>query len=110
MLNYLKLNAQLYRFVFFIICVFFTSLQVQASAGGVVFALQMPAWLVRDEIKKPLKPGMEINNNDSIITGAHARVLIHLAEGSLFKIGENTEVILNTLQAAVEKDGFLKVI
>lgn len=108
MLNYHWLNTRLVHSLFFITCFNFLAFNVQASPGALVYALQMPAWLLRDEIKKPLKPNMELKSGDSIISGSRARVEIHLDDGSLFKIGENAEIIFNNLQAAEETDGFFE--
>lgn len=76
------------------------SLQAQsASPSGanyaVVDSVQMPAWVERKGVRQPLVPGQALQNHDRIVTGADARVLIQLAEGSAVKLGENAQLDLN---------------
>jgi hypothetical protein len=77
---------------------------VQASAAqpipgnyAVVDSVQMPAWVERAGGRQPLVPGQSLQNRDRIITGADARVMINLAEGSAVKLGENAQLDLNAL-------------
>jgi len=37
----------------------------------------------------PLLPGTQLRAGDQVVTGAGARLLIKLAEGSVVKLGEN---------------------
>jgi len=78
---------------------------VSAIDGGTIEALQMPAWVVHDGVKSPLKPGEAINSGDIVSTGQSARVLIRLEEGSLVKLGENGELNLNTIQPPEKTEG-----
>jgi hypothetical protein len=64
---------------------------------AVVDTVQMPAWVERRGIRQPLAPGQSLQNHDRILTGADARVLIQLAEGSAVKLGENAQLDLNAL-------------
>lgn len=66
-------------------------------AFAVVERVQMPAWLERNGKKLPLEPGQRLQNRDRVTTGADARVLIRLAEGSAVKLGEATQLDLNAL-------------
>ncbi|MEI7612685.1 MAG: FecR domain-containing protein [Betaproteobacteria bacterium] len=66
-------------------------------AYAVVDSVQMPAWVERNGVRKPLEPGRVLQNRDRVITGAEARVLIQLAEGSAVKLGENAQLDLNAL-------------
>lgn len=81
-------------------CFLAGSLQVQAAqpTGGsyaVVDSVQMPAWVERQGVRQPLVPGQSLQNHDKVLTGADARVLINLAEGSAVKLGENAQLDLN---------------
>lgn len=77
-----------------------------AQGGGaspaVVEAVQMPAWVERDGARVPVAPGMALQSNDSLRTGANARLLLKLAEGSSVKLGENAQLSLAQIQ--VRKD------
>jgi len=73
--------------------------------GGVIEALQMPAWVERDGVKQPLKPGTPINSGDIVTTGQSARILIRLEEGSLVKLGENGKLALDKVQPAEQSSG-----
>lgn len=68
-----------------------------ASPYAVVDSLQMPAWVERNGRRMPLEPGTELHNRDRVLTGAEARVLIRLSEGSAVKLGENAQLDLNAL-------------
>lgn len=64
-------------------------------AFAVVDTVQMPAWVEHNGVRLPLEPGKALQNRDRVITGAGARVLIQLAEGSGVKLGENAQLDLN---------------
>ncbi|MBK7422955.1 MAG: FecR domain-containing protein [Propionivibrio sp.] len=66
-------------------------------AFAVVDSVQMPAWVEHNGVRQPLEPGKVLQNRDRVITGADARVLIQLAEGSAVKLGENAQLDLNAL-------------
>ena len=68
-----------------------------APAFAVVDSVQMPAWIERDGVRQALEPGKILQNRDHIITGADARVMIQLAEGSAVKLGENAQLDVNAL-------------
>ena len=70
--------------------------QVSATYA-VVDSVQMPAWVERKGLREPLAPGQSLRNHDRVITGADARVVIKLAEGSAVKLGENAQLDLNAL-------------
>lgn len=67
------------------------------SNHAVVDSVQMPAWVERKGVRQPLVPGQALQNHDRVVTGADARVLIQLAEGSAVKLGENAQLDLNAL-------------
>ncbi|MFC7418351.1 FecR domain-containing protein [Iodobacter arcticus] len=70
-----------------------------------VESVQLPAWLERGGVKKPLAPQMQLLPSDRIITGAGARVYVQLPEGSRVKLGENANLQLDQLNEANGKDG-----
>lgn len=72
---------------------------VSAIAAPVAWveAVQMPAWLKRTGVRQPLAVGMELRNNDEIRTGANARALLRMGDGSRVKLGENAELKLDNL-------------
>ena len=58
--------------------------------GAVVEGVQMPAWVERaDGSRAPLAPGMALSSGEQVRTGANARLLLRLSEGSKVKLGEN---------------------
>lgn len=75
-----------------------------AFAGGAmaqsvkVEAVQYPAWLERGGYTVPLTPGIELQGRDSLRTGANARVLLRLREGSTVKLGENARFRIERVQ------------
>lgn len=73
--------------------------KVVAAAGASVQveAVQSPAWVERGEQRLPLLPGQALKNRDRIVTGADARVLLRLSEGSAVKLGENASLRVDAL-------------
>lgn len=61
-----------------------------------------PAWVERAGKREPLTVGMQLSDKDRIITGARARVMLRMTEGSAVKLGENTTLALDGLS---EKKG-----
>lgn len=79
-------------------CVLSAQAAPQVSATyAVVDSVQMPAWVERRGLREPLVPGQSLRNHDRVFTGADARVVIKLAEGSAVKLGENAQLDLNAL-------------
>jgi hypothetical protein len=79
---------------------FAATLPAQAAgdrAYATVDSVQMPAWVERNGMREALAPGKVLQNRDRVLTGADARVLIALAEGSAVKLGENAQLDLNAL-------------
>jgi len=56
-----------------------------------------PAWVERAGKREPLTVGMELNDKDKLVTGARARVMLRMAEGSAVKMGENATLALDKL-------------
>lgn len=69
-----------------------------AAPAAVVEAVRMPAWLYRDAGPRPLVPGMALRSGDMVLSGANARVLLRLEEGSAVKLGEFARLELDTLE------------
>jgi len=85
-----------------VVCLVSVSLAASAVSAAdrvyaVVDSVQMPAWVERNGVRQPLEPGKALHNRDRVLTGADARVLIRLAEGSAVKLGENAQLELNAL-------------
>jgi len=76
-----------------------------AESGGVVEAIQMPAWYDRDGVSHPLKPGIKLYSGDVIRTGKNARALLRMTEGSIVKLGEDAKLNINTLTPPKQKEG-----
>lgn len=76
--------------------IFATDLAV-AAPDAVVEGIQMPAWVTRDGVRKPLGIGAELQNEDRVSTGTNSRLLLRLGDGSTVKLGENGELLLSNL-------------
>jgi hypothetical protein len=70
---------------------------VFAAPNIVVQAMQMPAWLQRDAVARPLSIGMELKDGDKLVTGTGARILLQSADGSAIKLGENADLTVSNL-------------
>jgi len=80
------------------------ALPVLAQVAPTVEAMQMPAWVQRAGGRLPLLPGTQLRAGDQVVTGAGARLLIKLAEGSVVKLGENA--LMSFAQVAPSPDLF----
>lgn len=69
-----------------------------AAAVGSVEAVQLPAWLDRAGLTVPISPGIALQAGDTVRTGAGARMLLKLDEGSLIKLGENAKFVIEKAQ------------
>lgn len=73
-----------------------TAATLAAPADARIDAVQAPAWVEHaDRDSEPLTPGMVLGKRDRIVTGADARVLIRMVDGSAVKLGENALVDVN---------------
>ena len=77
-----------------------------AQPAAIVEGVQMPAWVERGGVRRPLAIGMELRGGDEVKTGAGSRVLIKLSEGSLVKLGENGSLTISELNP--ESGGLFK--
>ena len=69
-----------------------------ATVDGVV----MPAWMERAGKRQPVYPGMVLQERDRLETGANARILLTLPEGSRIKVGESARLVFDALVAKRE--------
>lgn len=103
-----------YIFASVISLLFFSSLSLAApkvasdapAIYAVVTGVQLPAWIERDGVRKPLTIGMSLRDEDTILTGKDARVLLKLAEGSSVKLGEEASMKLANLSQEGKKGLF----
>lgn len=56
-----------------------------------------PAWVERGGKREPLTVGMQLSDKDKLVTGARARVMLRMSEGSAVKMGENATLGLDNL-------------
>ena len=75
--------------------------------GSVVSAVQSPAWLVHGGTATVLRPGMTVDDGDTLRTAAGGRVYLELPEHSTVKLGENTEFMTPSMQMAKDDQGAL---
>jgi hypothetical protein len=68
--------------------------QPAAAEVARVEAVQYPAWLERGGHRVPLVPGIPLQAADRLRTGANARLLLRLGEGSAVKLGENAQFVI----------------
>ncbi len=68
-------------------------------AHAMVEAVQMPAWIERRGVRAPLAAGTELQASDKVVTGANARLLIKLAEGSSVKLGERAQLAIADVES-----------
>jgi hypothetical protein len=69
-----------------------------AQAQAVIEAVQMPAWIERQKVRAPLAAGTALQANDKVVTGANARLLVKLADGSSMKLGERAQLTIADVQ------------
>jgi len=80
-----------------------TQLAAAAQPNAVVEAVQMPAWMERGGARIPLTPGMELKDTDQLHTGANAKLLLKMGEGSLVRLGESGTLKLDHLSHGKDK-------
>lgn len=77
-------------------------------AATVVKAVNLPAWLERQGVQRPLEAGVALQSADVITTGKGARVLLSLPEGSEMRIGENAVFRADTLVGGKDKTSLFR--
>jgi len=73
-----------------------------AVPNAVVDVVQAPAWVERAAQRRPLAPGMVLENRDRLLTGEGGRIAVRLADGSALQLGEGGAAQLNALQQTSE--------
>lgn len=81
---------------------------VEAAPAAHIQSVQVPAWLIRGENRLPIDAGMPLEAGDTLRTGANARLLLQLAEGSVVKLGPNAELELEALKPASRAGGLFE--
>lgn len=76
--------------------------RVMDPPAAVIDGVVMPAWLERSGRRQPVFPGMVLQERDRIVTGANARILLTLPEGSQIKLGESAQLGFDSLMAQRE--------
>ncbi len=74
------------------------SVAAVAQTAGEVVAMNAPAFLVRDGVTRALQAGDALRPGDLLRTGADARLLLRLAEGSDVKLGANAELSVSDFE------------
>jgi len=88
---------------------FIPSISLSASHGGIVEALQMPAWIEHESGEKtPVRPGMKLISGDVVKTGSNSRLLIRLDEGSQVKLGEKAHLNFSSLIPSEDEQGLFE--
>lgn len=76
------------------------------AADLTVSRVQLPAWVQRGNVVKPLSPGFNLQSNDVVHTGTGARLLLKMSEGSDIKLGENAQLMIGNLGPSEDKSVF----
>ncbi|HSM98694.1 MAG TPA: FecR domain-containing protein [Gallionella sp.] len=96
--------------VIFAVLLLLVAAPIHAAPDVIVQGIQMPAWLQRGSYTQPLSAGMELHDGDKLTTGANARVLLHAADGSSIKLGENASLTLSGLAQQREGKGLFSAL
>jgi hypothetical protein len=76
-----------------------------AADGTSVAAVQLPAWVERGGKLYALRPGMELQPGDAVITGGRGRVHLDTPDGSIVKLGADGRLNLDQLAVRVDAQG-----
>lgn len=76
------------RFATMLVAILAMAGAAAAAPQASVESVQYPAWLERGGAAVPLAPGIALQPNDRLRTGASARARLRLADGSTVKLGE----------------------
>ncbi len=80
------------------LCLVLLASPLYAAPAAMVETVRMPAWLYRDGVMTPLVAGASLRSGDVLLSGAHARIMLRLEEGSLVKLGELARLDLDALE------------
>lgn len=81
-----------------------------ADPAAIVAGLQAPAWRVHAGVREPLAAGQVLDAGDRLDTGPGARVLLHLGEGSMVKLGAEAELDLAKLEPPSAPNGVFEAV
>lgn len=84
------------------------SVDVQAAPDVVVEGVNMPAWVTRDNAKRPLAVGESLRSADQVTTATGSRVHLRLGDGSSVKLGENSSFVVAAAGPAPESAGLFR--
>jgi hypothetical protein len=84
------------------------SVDVQAAPDVVAEGVNMPAWVTRDNARRPLAVGERLRPSDQITTATGSRVLLRLGDGSAVKLGENASFVVAAAGPAPEAAGLFR--
>lgn len=71
----------------------------------VVEGVQSPARVERGGAREPLAVDMSLSNKDTVVSGADARILLRMYEGSLVKLGADGQLALDGLVSKRAQQG-----
>ena len=87
------------RLLLTILLLAISGLGLAQTSEIIVEGVQSPAWFERASKREPLSVGMRLSDQDRVISGREARVLLRLAEGSLVKLGADGRLELDRLSS-----------
>lgn len=99
------LTRNAYNALVLLIVAIVTAPRADAGPRIVIQQMQMPVWVERFGDRFPLRPEMELRDDDIIETGAQGRVWIALADGSVLKLGEHSRLVIERLDPHQTGDG-----
>jgi cell division septation protein DedD len=73
-----------------------------AAPDVLVEGVNMPAWVTRGGLKRPLGAGETLQAADEITTATGSRVLLRLGDGSAVKLGENARFVVAAAAPAAQ--------
>jgi len=86
------------------------AMPAHAEMDAQVQAVQMPAWLQRGDITRPLRVGLALQNGDRLITGTNARIYVQTADGSTVKLGEKASLTLDGLAQSKQEETLFRAV
>jgi hypothetical protein len=81
---------------------FFLCMTLAATAAepiGRVVDQTGAAFVIHQGVVSPLRPGMDLEDADRIVTGADGKLAIHFQDGSLCTIGPGSELLIADISA-----------
>jgi hypothetical protein len=91
--------------LFVLLCLVCAAVTAHGAERPVVEGVQSPAWVERQGRREPLAIGTELAAQDRVISGADARVLLRMPEGSLVKLGAHGALDIERLLTRKDSTG-----